>query len=111
MHAKMMFSCEVFPEVWIFGNTRKALKNSHFGSRYESLSPARIQRASLDEARRYPLAVTPAGFKPLEEQEKQGIDDFAEQSWTRAARSRSIARNQRLSSTANNGDPRASSRF
>ena len=34
----MVISCEVFPEVWIFGNIRKALYFMHFWKRYESLS-------------------------------------------------------------------------
>jgi len=35
----------VFPEVWIFGTIRKALYFTHFGKRYESLSPANLRPA------------------------------------------------------------------
>lgn len=40
--AKLRSARWVFPEVWIFGNIRKALYFMHFGKRYESLSPARF---------------------------------------------------------------------
>ena len=39
---KSTISREVFPEVSIFGNIRKALYFMHFGKRYESLSPPKF---------------------------------------------------------------------
>ena len=48
---------------------------------------ARFHRESLDEARRYPLAVTPAGFEPSN-MKQVGFDRFAEQIWTHEVRPR-----------------------
>ena len=62
----------------------------HFWKRYESLSPANISSQVLDEARRYPVAVPHRGFEPSN-MKQAGFDRFAEQIWTREARSPSVS--------------------
>jgi hypothetical protein len=62
---------------------------------------ARISSQALDEARRHPLAVPHPGFEPSN-MKQVGFDRFAEQIWTREARSRAIARDEWRSPVANN---------